>query len=58
LFVGTSLLGFSKKEVGRMTLKKFMKLYKHYKTYYDFRLTNRQFKELEEKQNPSNNWTF
>jgi hypothetical protein len=33
--VGHTVLGFSEKEVGRMTLRKFMKLYDHYKNHFD-----------------------
>jgi hypothetical protein len=42
------LLGFTEKEVGRMTLKKLLKLYKHYKTNYDFKLSGRTYRELED----------
>ena len=31
-----SLLGFTEKEVGRMTLRKWSRLYQHYKDHYDF----------------------
>lgn len=31
-----------------MTLKKLLKLYKHYKNNYDFRLGGHTYKELEE----------
>jgi hypothetical protein len=33
--VGHTLLGFSEKEVGRMTLRKFTRLYDHYKINFD-----------------------
>jgi len=48
LFIGHCLLGFTEKEVGRMTLKKLMKLYGHYKNQYDFTVTRKQYRELEE----------
>jgi hypothetical protein len=38
LFTGHTLLGFSEKEVGRMTMRKFMKLYSHYKNRFDLEL--------------------
>ena len=31
-----------------MTLKKLMKLYGHYKNQYDFTVTRKQYRELEE----------
>lgn len=34
-----------------MTLKKFNKLYEHYKMNYDFRLSKMSYQELEEKAN-------
>jgi len=45
------LLGFSEKETGRMTLKKFLKLYEHYKNYYDFTLSKQTYSEIEERAN-------
>lgn len=44
-------MGFSEKEVGRMTLRKILKLYKHYKNDYDFRLKQLSYSEIEEKIN-------
>ena len=41
-------MGFTEKEVGRMTLKKLLKLYKHYKNHYDFTLSRKTYRELEE----------
>lgn len=51
LFIGHCLLGFSEKEVGRMTLKKILNLYEHYKNNYDFQLKKVSYRELEEKTN-------
>ena len=42
---------FSEKEVGRMTLKKLLSLYEHYKNNYDFKLKQITYTELEEKIN-------
>ena len=48
MYVGHCLLGFTEKEVGRMTLKKLLKLYRHYKNHYDFTLSEKTYRELEE----------
>lgn len=48
LYIGHCLLGFTEKEVGRMTLRKLLKLYKHYKNNYDFKLSGRSYRELED----------
>ena len=48
LYIGHCLLGFTEKEVGRMTLRKLLKLYKHYKNNYDFRLKKISYKELDD----------
>ena len=50
-FLGHCLLNFSEKEVGRMTLKKILNLYKHYKNHYDFTLAKISYQELEERAN-------
>ena len=41
-------MGYTDKEVGRMTLKKLLKMYRHYKNHYDFTLSGRTYRELEE----------
>ena len=41
-------MGFTEKEVGRMTLKKLLTLYKHYKNDYDFKLSGHSYRELQE----------
>jgi hypothetical protein len=38
-FIGTKKLGYPEKEVGRMTLGKFTKLYREYKNDFDQELT-------------------
>lgn len=48
LFIGHCLLGFSEKEVGRMTLRKLLSLYKHYKNNYDFQLKKVTYAQLDE----------
>lgn len=50
-FVGHTLLGYSDKEIGRMTIYKFFKLYGQYKINYDFKLSKITYHELEEKRN-------
>lgn len=35
LFVGTKMLGFSEKEVGHMTIKKWMQLFNYFRTYHN-----------------------
>jgi len=47
LFVGTSLLHFSEKEVGHMTFSKWNLLFGHYKQFYNFKIQQNLFK-LEE----------
>jgi hypothetical protein len=42
------LLGFTEKEVGRMTLNKLLKLYKFYKNNYDFKLSGKTYRELQD----------
>ena len=36
--MGHTLLRYSEKEVGRMTLRKFMKLYEQYKKHFDLEM--------------------
>ena len=51
---------FSEKEVGRMTLRKFMKLYEHYKNNYDleFKMQAKRitYADLAEKQIEDEEW--
>ena len=47
LFVGTKMLGFTEKEVGRFTFKKWSLLYEHFKVYHDFKTSKQLFKEKE-----------
>ena len=46
LFVGTTILGFSEKEVGHWTYKKWGKLSDYYKRFYNFK-TKKMLYELE-----------
>ena len=41
-----------------MTFRKFNSLYKHYKNYYDFTLSKRTFRDLEEKAEESEEWIW
>ena len=56
LFIGHCKLGFTEKEVFRMTLKKFNQLYNHYKIYHDLDMKQITFEELEEAQAKDDEW--
>lgn len=47
LFVGTKMLGFTEREVGHFTLKKWNLLYTHFKTYHNFCISKQLFIEKE-----------
>ena len=47
-FIGHCLLGYTDKEVGRMTFKRLMQMYKHYKNNYDFKVSGRTYAEVED----------
>ena len=47
-FIGHCLLGYTDKEVGRMTFKRLMQMYGHYKNNYDFKLSKTTYRELDE----------
>ena len=47
LFVGTKMLGFTEKEIGRFTFKKWSLLYEHFKIYHNFCIKQCLFKEEE-----------
>ncbi len=42
-FVGVTLLGYTEREVGHFTIKKWSKLYEFYKRYHNMKVTNSQF---------------
>jgi hypothetical protein len=58
--VGKKLLGFSEKEVGRMTIRKFMRLYDHYKNNFDLELALKRrgitYAQLNELQIQDEEW--
>lgn len=54
--MGCSIFGLQKKEVGRMTINLFYKLYGHYKNLHDFNLSKLTYPELEQKQIESEEW--
>ena len=57
LFVGTKLLGFTEREVGHMTLKKWSLLYKHFRVYHNFCTRQQLFKEeFEDAASSSDEW--
>ena len=45
LFVGTKMLGFTEREVGHFTLKKWSLLYKNFRSYHNFCIKQGLFKE-------------
>ena len=49
LFVGTNMLGFTEKEIGHFTFKKWSLLYEHFKIYYNFKISKQLFKEKEKE---------
>lgn len=53
-------MGFTTKEIGRMTLTLFNKHYDHYKNLFDFELmlhkTGTTYKKAYEKANESDKW--
>lgn len=59
-FVGRNKLGFEYKEVGRLTLTLFNKLYKHYKDTFDMELrlknANVTYQEAFNKQQEEQEW--
>lgn len=59
-FVGRNKLGFEYKEVGRLTLTLFNKLYKHYKDTFDMELrlnkANMTYEEAFNKQQQEQEW--
>lgn len=45
LFVGTKMLGFTEREVGHFTLRKWSFLYTHFRIYHNFCVSQQLFKE-------------
>ena len=57
LFVGTKMLGFSEREVGHMTIRKWSQLFYHFKTYHNFCMQKSLFKEEKFiRRNNSDEW--
>lgn len=56
LFVGVKMLGFSEREVGHFTLKKWSLLYKHFRTYHNFCTANQLFKEEKTTASTNDEW--
>ncbi len=50
------MLGFTEREVGHFTLKKWLLLYKHFKMYHNFCTANQLFKEEQATQSTSDEW--
>lgn len=59
-FIGRNKLGFTYKEVGRLTLRTFNRLYQCYKNDFDLEMrlktSNVTYKELEEKEIENEEW--
>lgn len=59
-FIGMAKLNLSIKEIGRLTMKMFLKLYRQYKDTFDLemrlRLSNTTYAELEAKIDKSEEW--
>ncbi len=56
LFVGTKMLGFTEREVGHFSLKKWLLLYKHFRLYHNFCTANQLFKEEKTTTSTSDEW--
>jgi len=56
LFVGTKMLGFTEKEVGHMTLKKWSLLYKHFREYHNFCVQQQLFKDEKINASSTDEW--
>lgn len=50
------MLGFTEREVGHFTLKKWSLLYKHFRTYHNFCTANQLFKEEKNTSSTSDEW--
>ena len=49
------MLGFTEREVGHFTLKKWFLLFEQYKKYHNFKVSGCRFEELQDDINP-NGW--
>jgi hypothetical protein len=56
LFVGTKMLGFTEKEVGHMTLKKWSLLYRHFRAYHNFCVQQQLFKDERSHSSDNDEW--
>ena len=59
-FIGVTKLGMTYKQVGRITLTLFNKLYSHYKNTFDLelrlKLTGNTYESAEKKANEAQEW--
>lgn len=59
-FIGVNKLGFTHKEIGRITLTRFLKLYSHYKNDFDLELmlnkSRTTYAKLKIKMDKSEEW--
>ena len=50
------MLGFMEKEVGHMTLKKWSRLYKHFRAYHNFCTQQQPFKDENSHLKDNDEW--
>lgn len=50
------MLGFTEKEVGHMTLRKWSRLYKHFRAYHNFCIQQQLFKDEEVTELDNEEW--
>ena len=55
-FVGVKMLGYTEKEVGHFTLRKWSKLYEYFKMFHDFETKKCLFNAKEDNEENSNEW--
>jgi hypothetical protein len=54
--VGHTLLGYTIKEVGRMTFTKWYEQFKNFQNYHDIKVKHISYKELREQQRKTEEW--
>ena len=59
-FIGRTKLNLTTKEIGRLTIRMFLKLYQYYKDDFDkemlMKSSNTTYKKLKEKSEESDKW--
>lgn len=54
--MGTTMLGFSKKEVGHMTYYQWHQLFEYYKQFHNFKIQNKLFEIKPTEEENSYEW--